>query len=1499
MKLTSVVVVLATLSTTCHAGEYGGPVIDIDPWEMEPEEVSDNDLGDDLGVLVPGRMEEGDHWIESAEDYFFNLHGHSDHIHSHPYFQRDLELDNTGNIVPPTTSELAELLLREFDHEKQVNGTVDPAEAMARVAEQILAHAAKDGTEDNSTVEALTEKLTIPDGSPELLMIDEAAIQGTNHSLCAIPGKCMTHEKMILVKNFIKNMLNHCILTNTEVDLDKMYQDIEQELEVDPDLADKLIEASPKIRKYLKTKMRKTERLVKKKEFSPIAKVVETVLLDAGNNMTEFDDAIADLDLNEEEIASVLLTMGKTRSDKVLEAMKKPEKDLEAQIQKALEDEQKARELDEHKHEYYEDLGEVDEDGRRVLRFVPHPNKMSMDDHIKEIDKEIDDRMHRRRLARASSNLPKDTSNFQRLLTDHIDELSGHFRELSVSDALCEPGSTNTRCMADTFEDLAVQLSTVGGKVTQKLLPLDTLLGKMDHGQQKIDDVEKLVQYVYMAVLTVIKVPKFGKGFKPLELLMRPVKNALTIVDRKATQFDKTVGKAWDLSIGTVETLISSFDSGAVKYIVSGAAGVAAIQESQCMSSLLNHVAGFNALGGVDDAMGLLKTYMTTLIDALQGLFNMLNSKEWKKIAGILEKILNTVEPIREFFAPFHPLEELMKEKVTLLWFQKPYRQKKFGSNQCDSGYSKHWIDKRHCEEKDSYHWSSYFSIPTRMKVTCRSGKLSSHWTGSCKNSGYGRKDCKIKIKCKCHCWGCVCPKCGAKCDKKGYKYAWWKPLRCAQDCKSGYVGVLNTCWKSKCPTNYKISLLKDTCRRTRTRSRKTRGTNCNKYNGRLNEGTSFTQNIFGECWQSCAKGETLILGFCFPESTLRVSIEDIFDSFEKLMKYIRGLPIVNKIEWFINKVVDEALKPIMWLLGKAMKFAVGLPLFPTINLDFLPFSDFKDISITMPTPDLSAITEAPQKFFQDTMKKLPAPMNGIAECASDVQCIAAKLDVNPGYIMDELTDLFNSFENFTEGFANITAGIKCVEWKEEIVKTSDVLAKLGLPDIDVCDTVLEYCNEVDYSGITDTLSNVGSAFQSVVTRFQNTTAGRRLAESDEEMWWPLMGFSLSSRLLGDTMSNQNGMEFNVLGLTGAQWVNGKFQIWDGTATYKQPVGIHFRLEPMVFFNFGLIVEKNTYKFGMELGSKTDFRFGKSVGASHLLKKAIHMAEEIGQFSTSNEYSACYDTDGSFEEFYFSVFAPTVACEHIQKATALIKKNPPPSGCSNGEMTILMDKFSGSSFRKNGPTHDQTKSTVKCVQHYFKVDKMIYDKKAKFAKARAKASDPYEGEEKRRMFDFLFRGKYKSTAGLLNFLKVRTDFMTRNLLGSKMPPVYRIGKDSVLDMIFFGLGLEVIDYVTLSKLGPYVQLGALGFKDDWSIEEAFQFWNFGEFSFTQFLKLLVWGVDAGAARAGMGGDNAMVIANRDHAKKSLDSALADIMYSTLVTVGVAGVIDGNWVIPTP
>ena len=61
-------------------------------------------------------------------------------VHSGPSYWRRMLVEE-GSFRPPTTKEVAEMLVHEVAKEKAQNGTADTYNAMAKLAEQVLAHA--------------------------------------------------------------------------------------------------------------------------------------------------------------------------------------------------------------------------------------------------------------------------------------------------------------------------------------------------------------------------------------------------------------------------------------------------------------------------------------------------------------------------------------------------------------------------------------------------------------------------------------------------------------------------------------------------------------------------------------------------------------------------------------------------------------------------------------------------------------------------------------------------------------------------------------------------------------------------------------------------------------------------------------------------------------------------------------------------------------------------------------------------------------------------------------------------------------------------------------------------------------------------------------------------------------------------------------------------------------------------------------------------------------
>ena len=358
----------------------------------------------------------------------------------------------------------------------------------------------------------------------------------------------------------------------------------------------------------MQKKYKKTELKVKKKEMKEVATMVEKILVDARNSHADFEEAINRIGLSDELVEEAVLALDKSRRKEVVKTLKKPEKQLEKQIKKAN---------IKYENDTSFQVESVDENGRRVLRYVPEPGTLSFRDEIEKIERDL----HRRRLSRKA--LLRDTEAFEARFMNHIEELQGHLREVhrqhrdlrvstattvSLGKAVYKPRqktppapATDSRWIADNLEAIADKLSAGGAKLLKALVPFKKIMELARIAQIVLDHVENVARICLKAVVAAAAIPKVGAPFISVADVMGKIVPVLTAIDAKATLFMKTIGTFWDLSVGKVELVIASFDSGLVQYTAMGAGLVADVQESQCMRNLAKNLAGgVDILGGIE-----------------------------------------------------------------------------------------------------------------------------------------------------------------------------------------------------------------------------------------------------------------------------------------------------------------------------------------------------------------------------------------------------------------------------------------------------------------------------------------------------------------------------------------------------------------------------------------------------------------------------------------------------------------------------------------------------------------------------------------------------------------------------------------------------------------------------------------------------------------------------------------------------------------------------------
>lgn len=167
---------------------------------------------------------------------------------------------------------------------------------------------------------------------------------------------------------------------------------------------------------FLEKEFHRVDKAVNEKEMKDVARMVEDVLVDAANAHEDYREVVDRVGLSDDMIEGAMWAAGGNKSEEVVAAFEKAQKELAEQIEEANKN---------HANDTsrFEEEG-LDHKGRRILRFVPDPTTLTYKD---EMDQLLED-IHRRRVSRQM--LLKDSDDFAQRLMDHIEELAGHIREV-------------------------------------------------------------------------------------------------------------------------------------------------------------------------------------------------------------------------------------------------------------------------------------------------------------------------------------------------------------------------------------------------------------------------------------------------------------------------------------------------------------------------------------------------------------------------------------------------------------------------------------------------------------------------------------------------------------------------------------------------------------------------------------------------------------------------------------------------------------------------------------------------------------------------------------------------------------------------------------------------------------------------------------------------------------------------------------------------------------
>jgi len=66
-------------------------------------------------------------------------------------------------------------------------------------------------------------------------------------------------------------------------------------------------------------------------------------------------------------------------------------------------------------------------------------------------------------------------------------------------------------------------------------------------------------------------------------------------------------------------------------------------------------------------------------MSAVKPVLDAFATTAWKAIEDVFNSLKTVLDPIKEIFKPFEPLQELLHREIELPWFQPPYPMTNYG----------------------------------------------------------------------------------------------------------------------------------------------------------------------------------------------------------------------------------------------------------------------------------------------------------------------------------------------------------------------------------------------------------------------------------------------------------------------------------------------------------------------------------------------------------------------------------------------------------------------------------------------------------------------------------------------------------------------------------------------------------------------------------------------------------------------------------------------------
>eukprot|EP00560_Eucampia_antarctica_P007324 CAMPEP_0197828466 /NCGR_PEP_ID=MMETSP1437-20131217/5014_1 /TAXON_ID=49252 ORGANISM="Eucampia antarctica, Strain CCMP1452" /NCGR_SAMPLE_ID=MMETSP1437 /ASSEMBLY_ACC=CAM_ASM_001096 /LENGTH=2013 /DNA_ID=CAMNT_0043429675 /DNA_START=65 /DNA_END=6106 /DNA_ORIENTATION=+ len=988
----------------------------------------------------------------------------------------------------------------------------------------------------NETVGALME-MFIDEDEEEFDDIRLSLFDIDGQNVCEIENRlCNKERKEALIERIVQEFLKEMKKIEDlgiEPNDDTLDLKIAQKVQLTEDRLDELIEDNVMAKQiidesFLELEYKFLDSDFREKHGVGIDGIMAQLKEFADQGFTELDDAVAELQISDDDFKDFIMVLKESERDDLHECFESarakleiPKKELEDQVEKGYiahgytkaEDGTFIPPVNDTSSLQAIIEDESDPSGRRLI-FIHHPDHKSLEEKLKEIREEHKAQEPRRRL---EENFYKEKAlkirELKSKVPGHSFELQMHLRKLADD---CREGMSDSMCDAEQLSSSALNLGSITDELTIYTDPVAQIFDTLGNFGQRLPIITSLATIINTVLVAAGNIPYVGLVFK---IISQGTTKALKVLEKIKdgfVKYKKINGDKFALLFKNVDAILEKVNQGASAVGMVGVMGygVAIIKENQCVKDLATVFIGDDMLDTVSNAMDNVLSYVNAFMEQANNLLNAFKDNAWLTVNSILDKVMSFLTPLQDLLNPLKPLENLMQAKITLPYFKLPYAEKYIGQAMCDSGYYRGNVLRTQCFERASNKWEEKSGLsldtmvpPYKMTVKC------SYRNYSTVNSLFGNLRSKR----------CYNTYYGTPIGNRQFRWRGWTPTyfcpvgysgwgaQCAKHCDHGYSRNGKWCYKNTCNTEYNKNGLSQCIPKEKYQNVKS--AKCNQLEHKLEKDASMALWLDGSCRQSCSGGVKKLLGICFPEATIDISLGDIVDVLADALQWLadKAQVLLDAIINGIKMLAGPILKPITDIIDvfgnviDNMLEAVGMPDLSNITIDILPFNPSELLGGLPEIPNIEEKIDDIKDRVMGIFDEIPIPQN-FKDCGLDTTCLVGEATKSIGLdsfagIGDDLQEIFQQNAVALQSSMDIAQMIECSSWDNITIPMSKIIGMMSVEmeseDLTSCDMKIPYCKEFNADGIKDIVDDATSGLTLMVEKlgeyFQTKQNNREL----------------------------------------------------------------------------------------------------------------------------------------------------------------------------------------------------------------------------------------------------------------------------------------------------------------------------------------------------------------------------------------------------------------------